>query len=75
MNRRMNIDDSHLPQLDDDLETLIAKSKAVFSSRPSQRAEGNAMPPRMAQVRNQSMPEQRTEKRKTSGLMQRPSRG
>lgn len=74
MNRRMNMDDSHLPQLDDDLAALVAKSRAVFSSRPAQRVEGNAMPPRMAQMRDQGSKPKKQE-RKPSGLMQRPSRG
>ena len=77
MNRRMNMDDSHLPQLDDDLATLVAKSKAIFSSRPSQRVEGNAMPPRMAEMRDQTPPPraQRQPKPSRNGLMQRPNSG
>lgn len=72
MNRtRRNIpDDPRLPQLDDDLATLVAKSKAIFSSRSNA-----AMPPAMAQMRRQEVPAPRQqEARRPSGLMKRPEK-
>lgn len=66
--RRSIPEDPRLPQLDDDLATLVAKSKAIFSSR-------SAMPTAMARMRNQEMPApKKQEARKPSGLMQRPSK-
>lgn len=68
--RRSIPEDPRLPQLDDDLATLVAKSKAIFSSRSAA-----AMPPAMAQMRRQEVPASKKQKaRKPSGLMQRPSK-
>lgn len=63
-------DDSHLPQLDDDLQTLISKSKAVFNRQL-------AMPSRITNLRDQTPPPRQPPATTPSrnGLMQRPKRG
>lgn len=68
--KRVRIDDPRMPTMDDDLQTLIAKSQAAFARQRN-------MPPRMAEMRDQTPPPraQRQDKPSRNGLMQRPNRG
>ena len=68
--KRVRIDDPRMPTMDDDLQTLIAKSQAAFARKRN-------MAPRMAEMRDQTPPPraQRQDKPIRNGLMQRPNRG